>query len=139
MKRNLKHSLSECSEESRENYSFPVMLSGIGLSWYIFTHIKERKNIQIEVSVMSPAVCAVFEFSRQSLLNILTLCFVLGHGCRGELDPCCLFICFHLFLAAEGQHGCVVVLGVSPEDAISDLSFCISSPHALLDSSFRQN
>lgn len=136
MKRNLKHSLSECSEESHENYSFPVMLSGIGIYLHI---LKKKNNIQIEVSVMSPAVCAVFDFSRQSLLNIPTLCFVLGRGCRGELDPCCLFICFHLFLVAEGQHGCVVVLGVSPEDAISDLSFCISSPHALLDSSFRQN
>lgn len=95
--------------------------------------------MHIEVPVMSPAVCAVFEFSRQSPLKILTLCFMLGRGCRGELDPCRLLICFHLFLATEDQHGCVVVLGVSLEDAISDLSFCISSPQALLDSSFRQN
>lgn len=148
VKRILKHSLSECSEESHEsqNYSFPVTVSELGLSWGIYwaypgiyLRVLKKKNIQIEVPMMSPAVCAMFEFSRQSQLKILTLCFMLGRGCRGELDPCCLFICFHLFLATEGQHGCVVVLGVSLEDAISDLRFCISSPQATLDSSFRQN
>lgn len=36
------------SAKSRENYSFPVMVSELELSWYKFTHIKEKKTSRLK-------------------------------------------------------------------------------------------
>lgn len=38
---------------------------------------------------------------------------MLGSSCLHELNPCCLFICSHVFLVTEARNGCVVGLGVS--------------------------
>lgn len=38
---------------------------------------------------------------------------MLGSGCLYESSPCCLFICFDVFLVTEARNECVVGLGVS--------------------------
>lgn len=40
-----------------------------------------------------------------------------GSGRLHELNPCCLFICFHSFLVTEARNGCFVGLGVSVKAA----------------------
>lgn len=75
------------------------------------------KSVKNKVRLLCLTRLHLLDFSAQSQLKILTPCSGRGSGRLHELDPCCLFICFRLFLVTEARNGCAVGLGVSVKAA----------------------
>ena len=93
------------------------------VTWPSYFHQQERaqciKQPWVEflclrcLQLSAEYICPLPEVSAQSQLKLPTLCTMRGSGRRHESNPCCLFICSHLFLVTEARNWCVVCLGVS--------------------------